>query len=118
MDYRNGEAVEEGEAGRLNPWDPCVRTGEVTVLIVTISNVSTQRQPGYLKISRVQPTGNMGREVCIALVAEGGWEKPVVSVGIWLALEVVNIEGSHHERLDLYEPQRPLHPKGEREREG
>lgn len=115
MDYRNREAVEEGEAGRLKPWDPCVRTGEVTVLIVTISNVSTQRQPGYLKISRVQPTGSMGREVCIALVAEGGWEKPVVSVRIRLALEVVNIEGSHHERLDVYEPQRPLHPKGERE---
>lgn len=93
-------------------------TGEVTVLIVTISNVSTRHQPGYLEISRVQPTGSTGRKVCIALVAEGGWEKPVVSVRMWLALEAVNIEGSHHERLDVYEPRRPLHPKGEGEQEG
>lgn len=37
---------------------------------------------------------------------------------MWLALEAVNIEGGHYERLDVCEPQRPLHSKGERKQEG
>lgn len=33
----------------------------------------------------------------------GGWEKTVVSVRPWLALEAGNTEGVHHERFEVYQ---------------
>lgn len=68
---KGGESCLQSRAGRSNTWNLCIKTGEVTGSITTFSSFSTQQQPGYLKISRVYPTGSMGREVCTGLVVEG-----------------------------------------------
>lgn len=92
---------------------PCIRTGEVMVSFSfpRLSYFSMQHQPGLLKICRVCPTGSTGREVCIGLVVGEG-EDCGVSKNLELGSEAVNVEGSHHERLEVSEVQRQLHPKG------
>lgn len=59
---KGGEICLQSRAGRSNTRNLCIKTGEVTVPSTTVSSFSMQQQPGYLKLSRVYPTGSMGGE--------------------------------------------------------